>query len=429
MNNANPRGSSFSVNSHNRVSGLSGNEIYCLNRLGMRSGNLCVGNSVFSLGVLGSLFSGLKILTGGEISEITDLIHEGRQKAYDRLIAEARQHGGIGITGVSSELVNHGNNIEFLSIGSTVHRHGDSGSTHQRESFEFSSSATAQELYCQMDSDFQPIQFVFGNVAYSIGLGGNIGGWLSSLQRGEVVEYSRIFDQTRHLALSRITDEAKKIRANSVVGIQTTITPFMGAQEMLMVGTASHHPLLADYANNPVTSDMTNEELWNMVNMGFLPLRLVMGVSVYSLGLVGGFKAAFQSLGRGEIENMTQLIYEAREKALDRIQKDAQRWGADEVVGVKIHVYQLGGGLIEFLAIGTAVKKINGVATKNQNLPPQALFRDRETYFEQEGLGVDLSERKTVSARWTQQGPLIVVIAFVVIGIYAWMFLRNFMRG
>ena len=93
MNNANPRGSSFSVNSHNRVSGLSGNEIYCLNRLGMRSGNLCVGNSVFSLGVLGSLFSGLKILTGGEISEITDLIHEGRQKAYDRLIAEARQHG------------------------------------------------------------------------------------------------------------------------------------------------------------------------------------------------------------------------------------------------------------------------------------------------------------------------------------------------
>lgn len=44
---------------------------------------------------------------------------------------------------------------------------------------------------------------------------------------------------------------------------------------------------------------------------------------------------------------MTQLIYEAREKALDRIQKDAEKWGADEVVGVKTHVYDLGGGLNE----------------------------------------------------------------------------------
>jgi serine/threonine-protein kinase len=36
-----------------------------------------------------------------------------------------------------------------------------------------------------------------------------------------------------------------------------------------------------------VTSDLTNEEMWNLVHMGYLPLKLVLGTAVYSLGVVG----------------------------------------------------------------------------------------------------------------------------------------------
>jgi uncharacterized protein YbjQ (UPF0145 family) len=383
--------------------------------MGMSPGNLCIGNTVFSLGIARSLTSGLRILVGGEIPEITEVIHDGRSKAYERLVRDAKKQGGIGITGVSSELVHHGTNIEFLSVGSTVHlKEGDP------DQISFSTSASAQELYCQIDSGFQPVKFVIGNVAYSIGVSGSIGGWLSSLSRGEVTEYSEVFDQTRHLALDRITEEAKRCRANSVIGIRTTITPFMGAQEMLMMGTASNHPLLAQYAQNPVTCDMTNDELWSMVNLGYLPLRLVMGVSVYSLGFTGGLLAAFQSLGRGEIENMTQLIYEAREKALERIKLDADRWEADEVVGVKTYVYDMGGGLIEFLAVGTAVKKIEGVTTKNPSLPTQAVVRDQDTFFEEKGRSIDLSAGQTSSARATQAGPMSYLFVMIGIVIYVW---------
>jgi uncharacterized protein YbjQ (UPF0145 family) len=396
-----------------QVTGLSGNEIFCLEKMKMKPGHLCVGNSVFSLGVARSLTSGLKVLSGGEIPEFTKMIHEGRANAYARMAAEAKHYGGTGITGASSELVNHGTNIEFLSIGSVVQGPGMSSGAPA-----FSTCATAQELYCQVDAGFEPKEFVFGNVAYSIGVGGNIGGFLSSMKRGEVLEFSRVFDQTRHLALNRITAEAIRCGANSVIGIETTITPFMGAQEMLMVGTASNHPLLGNYASNPVTSDMTNDELWSMVNLGFLPLRLVMGVSVYSLGIAGGIKAAFQSLGRGEIETMTKLIYEAREKALERIQDDARKWGADEVVGVKTHVYDLGGGLIEFLAIGTAVKKVAGVSTKSQSLPPQALVRDRDTFFESEGMVANLASGKTSSASVSQRGPMRMIGAALAIAFY-----------
>jgi len=410
-----------STSTHSHVTNLSGNEIYCLNKLSFTPGNICIGNSVFALGILGSLTAGLNILVGGEIPQVTSLIHDGRINAIERMMVEAKASGGTGVTGVSTELINHGSNIEFLSIGSVVHK-----ANAANETLAFSTSADAQQLYCQVDCGFRPIQYVIGNVAYSIGLSGNIFGFLRSLGRGEVSEYSEIFDKTRHLALERITREARQCKANAVIGINTTITPFMGAQEMLMLGTASFHPALAEYTTNPITSDMTNEEMWNMINIGYMPIRLVMGVSVYSLGLVGGIKSLFKSMVRGEVSVLTSLLYEAREKALDRIQLDAKRHGADEVVGVKIHVYELGGGLIEFLAIGTAVKKIEGITTRTDTLIPQAIIRDRDTFFDkppQSGRAVSLTESGKSSASATQGGPIAIIIAIAMFAFYIFMFI------
>ena len=40
-----------------KVTGLSGNEIYCLNLKGLRPGELVLGNSVYSTGLLGAVVS------------------------------------------------------------------------------------------------------------------------------------------------------------------------------------------------------------------------------------------------------------------------------------------------------------------------------------------------------------------------------------
>ena len=262
------------------------------------------------------------------------------------------------------------------------------------------------------------MRFVFGNVAYSIGIGGNLTGAFRRLVRGEVPEFTEIFDRTRHLALERISEEARKARANCIVGIQTTITPLMGAQEMMMVGTASNHPQLSSYAEHPVTSDMTNEEMWNMVHLGYLPLQLVMGVSVYSLGLTGGILSVFQSLTGGEVSGLTEILYEAREKALDRLQAEAVRLGADQVVGVKTRVYDLGGGMVEFLAIGTAVKRVAGVTTKNPHLPAQAIIRDQDTFVDSTEGEVNLSKGGAASSRKLQQGPVAIIFGLLIFGFY-----------
>lgn len=403
--------------SHQKITGFSGNEIYCLDLLNYKAGQLCLGNNVVALGIGGGIGAGLSNLAGGEVTEVTKWVRDGRQNAYNLMMKEAKLYGGVGLAGVSFDMINHGGNLEFIALGSTVHSEDGKG-----EDMGFSTSASGQQLYCQIDAGFTPHHFVFGNVAYSIGVGGNIMGFFRGLKRGEVPQYSEIFDRTRHLALERIKKEAKKAGANAVIGIETSIMPLFGVQEMMMVGTASTHPLLADYADDPATSDMTNEELWNMVNLGYLPIRLVMGVSVYSLGLKGGILAGLKSLAGGQVEKLTELLYEAREKALERIEKDAEKCGADEVVGIKTRVYDLGGGLVEFMVIGTAVKKVKGAATRSKALPPQAIIQDRDTFVDStEGTEATISESRAASAGSTQKGPLTIILMVLFFIFYIWL--------
>jgi uncharacterized protein YbjQ (UPF0145 family) len=363
------------------MTGLSGNEIYCLQLKGLGPGELVVGNSVYSLGFVGGIGAGLKAAFGGEVTQITSIIHEGRQQSFARMVQEAKQRGGVGITGVTSDLRHFHSNIEFLSVASCVHGPGESAGN-----VLFSTSGDGQELFCQLDAGYVPLQFVFGNVAYSIGLGGGLIGGLKSLGRGEIKQFSDIFNATRHLALQRIVAEAKAVGANAVVGIETRIMPFQGVHEMLMMGTASRNTALqAQAAHEPVTSDLTCAEMWNLTNMGYAPLKLVLGTAVYSLGILGGLKALLKSFTRGEISDLTSLIYDAREHAIGMVRDEANAIGADDVVGLKTHIHQHA-GLIEFMAIGTAVKRLPGLATVTTSLPPQAIIKDKDTWISSDTL-------------------------------------------
>lgn len=374
------------------ISGLSGNEMYCVDLLGYRPGDLLIGNSVYSLGFLGSIGSNIKSIVGGEVGQITHIISEGRHLSQQRLVNELNQHQGDGVTGMSSELIFHGGNIEFLSIASTIHV------KESRRLSVFTSSSDGQELFCQIDAGYQPVAFVMGNVAYSIGVGRGVGGFFKQMVKGEVRQYSDQFTKTRNLALERIKAEALSVGANSVVGIKTSILPFglSGVHEMLMVGTASTHALPDQaFANLQVTtSDLTAEETWNLAKLGYAPMELVLGTSVYSIGIVGGLMAAIKNIVKGEISELTQIIYSAREESLGKIREQATAIDADDVIGIKTYIYDLGGGMIEFLAIGTAIKQTTSAGTMSPQLPPQAIIRDKDTFINT----VDLAYGTTLTA-------------------------------
>jgi uncharacterized protein YbjQ (UPF0145 family) len=155
---------------------------------------------------------------------------------------------------------------------------------------------------------------------------------------------------------------------------------------MLMIGTAAYHPSLSSpVRDDPVTSDLTCEEMWNVAKLGYTPLKLVLGTAVYSLGLIGGIKAMFKGMVRGEISDLTSLIYDAREHAIGLIRKEADDIAADDVLGIKTHIHELG-GLLEFMAIGTAVKRTAGCEPKADALPVQAVIRDRDTWISTDDL-------------------------------------------
>ncbi len=264
------------------MSGLSGNEMYCLGLKGLVPGELVIGNSVYSLGFLGSIGAGLRNdrRRRGHAGDASD--SRGAAASLSRMDEEAAEHRGHGITGVTSDLKNFSRQRRIprrLAPACTM-------PIRSARELDFSTSSDGQELYCQLDAGLPPIKFVFGNVAYAIGVGGGIIGGLKSLARGEIKQFSDVFNHTRHLALQRLVNEAKAVSANAVVGIQTTVMPFRGIHEMMMTGTASRHPELPpEYDANPVTSDLTCEEMWNMASMGYLPIKLVLGTAVYSLGI------------------------------------------------------------------------------------------------------------------------------------------------
>lgn len=407
-----------------KVTGLSGHEIYCLNKINCEAGNLLVGNSVQSLGAIRSLTSSFKAIAWGELTSVTSLIEGGRRAAYDRIEAELKAHGGQWITGVSSEIVFQWSNIEFLSIGSSVHTKNQEISSWEY----FSTSSNAQELFTQVDAWYKPLRFAFGNVAYSIGIASGIMGSLKSLAKWEIREFSDIFNKTRHLALERITTEARKVNANAVIGIETTILPVVGmgsVQEMLMIGTASRNDKLGTKDGEVITSDLTAQEMWSLANMGYVPVKLVLGTSVYSLGLLRSITSFFKSFVKGEIPELTKMIYDAREQSLAVLRQQAEAVGADEVVGAKTYIYQLGSGLLEFLVIGTAVRKIEGMTTHSDTLPPQTIIADRDTFINtididtrgvslnNIGGGNGINKSKAASAIWAIAFVLYIILTII----------------
>jgi uncharacterized protein YbjQ (UPF0145 family) len=101
------------------------------------------------------------------------------------------------------------------------------------------------------------------------------------------------------------------------------------------------------------TSDLTVNEFLLVRETGFAPLGLVMGSSIYHIG--------FQPIRPGvseELTTLTQALYQARELAMVRMEEECDALGADGIVAVRlaVNIHAWGTNVIEFVAIGTAVK-------------------------------------------------------------------------
>jgi len=104
------------------------------------------------------------------------------------------------------------------------------------------------------------------------------------------------------------------------------------------------------------TSDLSVNEFLLVREAGFKPIGLVLGSSIYHVGIQIGRWGKNQ-----ELETLSQAMYHARELAMTRMEAEAAALGADGIVGVRLTVEarDFGNDVAEFIAIGTAVKGDN----------------------------------------------------------------------
>lgn len=116
------------------------------------------------------------------------------------------------------------------------------------------------------------------------------------------------------------------------------------------------------------TSDLSVNEFLLVREAGFRPLGLVLGSSIYHVGIQVGRWSKNQ-----ELDVLSQAMYHARELAMTRMEAEANALGADGIVGVRLDVEfkEFGADIAEFIAVGTAVKADDPSVTwrNNKNQP------------------------------------------------------------
>jgi len=82
---------------------------------------------------------------------------------------------------------------------------------------------------------------------------------------------------------------------------------------------------------------------------------LVRGNTIRARHVGHDIVAGLRNLVGGEISEYTKLMAESREQSLDRMCTEAQRLGANAIVGMRFTTSFLSRGAAELLAFGTAV--------------------------------------------------------------------------
>ena len=81
------------------------------------------------------------------------------------------------------------------------------------------------------------------------------------------------------------------------------------------------------------TSDLSVSEFVLLEQLGVKPLGMVLGSSIYHVGIQYGNWYQNQ-----ELDYLSQAMYHARELAMSRMEEEAAVLGADGIVGVRLNV-------------------------------------------------------------------------------------------
>ena len=84
-------------------------------------------------------------------------------------------------------------------------------------------------------------------------------------------------------------------------------------------------------------------------------LGMVQGSTVRAKHFGKDLMAGFKNIVGGELKGYTELLQEARQEAVDRMQQQAEAAGANAVLNIRLTTSSVAQGAAELFAYGTAV--------------------------------------------------------------------------
>jgi uncharacterized protein YbjQ (UPF0145 family) len=226
----------------------------------------------------------------------------------------------------------------------------------------FTSDLSINEYALLKDAGFEPIDLVMGVSVYHVGFQTT-----GLREQQELTVLTEAMYRARWNAMYRMQAEADSLDADGIVGVRLEWRGHGEAGEhveFVAVGTAVRFAAEPGKYKRPngmaFSSHLTGQEMVTLMSTGHAPVAFVMGNCVYHVA-AQGFMQTLRQVGRNvEMPQWTQGNYEARELAMSRLQAEAERDGADGVVGVRftVHNYVWGIHTLEFYLDGTAIRRV-----------------------------------------------------------------------
>jgi len=196
---------------------LSVNEFLLLRKTGFEPVGLCVGSSIYHVGIQYGSWN-----KNQELDVLSQAMYQARELAMARMQAEAAEMGADGIVGVDLTIkplpwAEHV--FEFMAVGTgVVHARGQLGFKGPKGQ-PFTSDLSVSDFWTLLQAGYRPLEVVMGTCVYHVAHRGLMKSLGSVGQNVELTNFSQALYDAREIAMERMQHEALEAGAEGVVGV------------------------------------------------------------------------------------------------------------------------------------------------------------------------------------------------------------------
>ncbi len=232
------------------------------------------------------------------------------------------------------------------AVASPAHPGGDAAGAPRGTT----SDLTIDETLLLHSAGWEPVDLVYGISWWSIPWG--VWQWTT----GEVQEASAAFSGAVNHAAKQLRQSCEQSGGSGVLGVEVGVRVSSHHVSIELTGTAVRRTG-ADGHRFEFVSDLSARDFVLLTRAGWWPLGLAAGASFVIAPRRTAREWAAQQGQNVELPNLTQALYLARERAMERMQQSGTAMKAEGIVAVKLREGKASSSarVIQFVAIGTGV--------------------------------------------------------------------------